>query len=57
MTAFYQATPFQTLEEIDGAIGEAIAIAGPAIDFCDAPLTANVLDAPALREAVQHTLL
>jgi hypothetical protein len=54
--AFDQAAPLQFPEEVHRAIGEAIAIAIPAIDFDDPAVISDVLDASALCKTVQHAL-
>ena len=55
--AFDEAAPLQFAEQIERAIGEAVAVAIPAIDLHDAVVSPDVLNAAALREAVQHALL
>ena len=54
---FDQAAPLQLAEKVERAIREAMTVAILAVGFDDAPLAPAVLNAAALREAVQHALL
>ncbi|MEI9990322.1 MAG: hypothetical protein WDM86_09805 [Rhizomicrobium sp.] len=48
---------FRFLEKANRAIGEAVAVAVVAIDLDDAAVGPDMLNAAALRQAVQHALL
>src|SRR5262249_34390975 len=54
--ALDQAAAFELAEESEGAVGEAVTIAIPAIDFDNAAVRPEVLNASALRQAVQDAL-
>jgi hypothetical protein len=52
-----QAATFEFPEKIECAVRETVAIAIVAIDLDDAVVAPDMLNASALREAVQHALL
>ena len=54
--AFDQPAPFESLEEIKRAVHQPVAVAAPAIDFDDLVFLPDMLNASALRQAVQDAL-
>ena len=54
--AFDQPAPLEFAKQIEGAVHQPVAVAAPAIDFDDPVFVPGMLNASALRQAVQDAL-